>query len=504
MQRPHPIIVTALALATVLSVAVHDARADDETRESAVWQLKTATFVHNNRMHNMLLRSLRQLRDPALQPLFSELVSKKHPELQIHGILGLGEIDPKQRINLALVADLKDTRHQAQVVSLAIESDLIDTEQLKQLLSWPELDIAVKIIVAGKLVALGELPNTKVVDDGIVNEEVFAIKAMSALLKAQLGDPEGLKVLNATAESDARERDTVRAMLLQTAMQHDFDKAGPWAMKIVAENPDSDGLMFLALRAAIEFKQPGAPERFIEHYRAAESVADRIRHVVLAMEIAKELGPKAFEIMAQDEVSIIQYMARTGKAVAEGADPTELMMKLIEQNHLVASKWVYMHAEDMPIEKAKAIYVALILAAEGEPNDPRFRGKRIENAVLATEAMADRMKDPAPIIKKLIQQVPAHTTEAMLMGLIRTERDDAHLLIEGVDTWPEQAKSAPALALLLRAKHGQKLTPQQIEELALMVRGGAGLRAPLRIQAAWVYGKVTGQHQVYLASVLGK
>lgn len=504
MKRPHPIVVTALAFTIVFTNALHPAQADDETRESAVWQLKTATFVHNNRMHNVLLRSLRQLGDPALQPLFSELVSKKHPELQIHGILGLGEIDSKKRINLALVADLKDTRVQAQVVSLAIESDLVTPDQLKQMLGWPELDMAVKIIVAGKLVALGDLPNPKVLDDGIVNEEVLAIRAMSALLKAQLDDPAGLEVLKALAESDAIERDTVRAMLLQTALQHDFDKAGAWAMSIIAESDVPQGLMFAALRTAIEFKQPGAADEFVERYRAAESVADRTRHVVLAMEVAEQLGAKAFEVMAEDDVSIIQYLARTGKTIAEGGDPSALMMKLIEQNHYVASKWVYKHAEKLPIDKAKAVYVALILAAEGEPNDPRFRGQRIENAVLATEALADRMKDPAPVIKKLIQQMPAHTTEAMLMGLIRTDRDDAHLLIEGVNDWPKEAKAAPALALLLRAKHGQKLTAAQTEQLALMVRGGAGLRAPLRIQAAWIYGKVTGQHQVYLAKVLGK
>ena len=91
-------------------------------------------------------------------------------------------------------------------------------------------------------------------------------------------------------------------------------------------------------------------------------------------------------------------------------------------------------------------------------------------------------------------------SEAMLMGLIRSSAADAHLGIEGVTDFASD--TASTLALLLRAKHGAKLDAGQMERLGLIVRGGAGLQPPLRIQASWIYGKLTGQDKVYLASVL--
>ena len=76
----------------------------------------------------------------------------------------------------------------------------------------------------------------------------------------------------------------------------------------------------------------------------------------------------------------------------------------------------------------------------------------------------------------------------------------AHRLIDGVDAW--DSDTAAALALLLRAKHGAQLSDEQLRQLALIVRGGAGLQDPLRVQAAWVYLKRTNQDQAVVAELL--
>jgi len=99
----------------------------DETVDAAVWLIEQATLIHRDGRHNVLLRSLRQLEDPRLEPLFSELTQRRHPGLKIHGILGLAEIKNPAKLDMALVADIKDTAVQAQLLSAAIDSDLLTT-----------------------------------------------------------------------------------------------------------------------------------------------------------------------------------------------------------------------------------------------------------------------------------------------------------------------------------------------------------------------------------------
>jgi hypothetical protein len=62
--------------------------------------------------------------------------------------------------------------------------------------------------------------------------------------------------------------------------------------------------------------------------------------------------------------------------------------------------------------------------------------------------------------------------------------------------------NADGLALLLLARAGGPMNPQQMSDLSLLIRGGADIPDVLRVQAAWIYLKRTGQAQAALAQVL--
>ena len=87
------------------------------------------------------------------------------------------------------------------------------------------------------------------------------------------------------------------------------------------------------------------------------------------------------------------------------------------------------------------------------------------------------------------------------MGLIRS-KIDARQMISPITKWPND--TADYLALLLRIKNGHVPTPEQMQQLAMIVKGGAKLQDPLRIQAAWLYLKLTQQDHFALANVLGQ
>lgn len=501
MQRKLMLIVAAVLAAWGLSTPA----AADETADSAVWLLKKTTLVHRDGRHNVLLRALRQMRDPRLKPLFSELVQRRHPVMQIHGVLGLAEIDPEKKIDLALVADVKDSATQAQLVSSAIESDLLTVDQAKQLLTWPGLSEPVKVIVAAYLTSKKQFTDSGVLDESLKSENP-AMQGMAAMLKLQLGHADAIRYLDELNQSDKPNRLQIQAMLLQTAIRYEFDKIGPWAMKL-AQDPEADrGLDLLALRTAVHFAAAGGAKQgaavWTKHFDSTTSAADRIRLAMLAVDLSEKLPADMYSRLAEDDQALIRQLGVVGKTIAEKKDAAEPILKLLDENNILAGKWVLQYADDQPIDKATPILVGVILSAEGEPDPPQFRAQRLENVVIAAEMLSEKADNAGAIIHALLEKAPMLTQEAMVMGLIRSDAAHPDKMIEGYDTW--QSDTAASLALLLRAKNADKLTPQQLDQLGLIVRGGAGLQEPLRVQAAWIYVKLTDQDKVTLANVLGK
>ena len=176
-------------------------------------------------------------------------------------------------------------------------------------------------------------------------------------------------------------------------------------------------------------------------------------------------------------------------------------MKLLELNHALTGQWVMQYAHRIPIERGRGILVGAILAAEGEPNPGVNRAARLENCVLAAQRLAEKDPGSHPLLVKLLQSSPELTQEAILMGLLKSDMPAPHEVIAGLGFRSEVGQS---IALLIRARQGVKLSAEELRHLSLMVRGGAGLQEPLRLQAAWVYLKMTEQDRTALAHVLGK
>ena len=92
--------------------------------------------------------------------------------------------------------------------------------------------------------------------------------------------------------------------------------------------------------------------------------------------------------------------------------------------------------------------------------------------------------------------------QGLLLGLIRCGTPQPHMVIKDIPIF--NSDLANQLALLLRARYGQGLDAESLEELSLVVRGGGLRKGALRIQAAWLYLKITNQTASALAAVLGE
>ncbi len=488
-------IVLSLAALVLFSGAL---RAEDQTAEQAIWLLKKATLIHRDGSHNLLLRSLRQMRDPQLEPLFSDLVQRRFPTMKVHGVLGLAEISPKQRLDLALLADIEQLMTQAQLVSAALDAEMLNIDDCRQIINWPGLDPSVKVIVAAKLIGEGEKFEPKLLDEAQTSDNL-GLSSMATLMKLQLGDAAMNKPLAELNQSDAPNRDQVRLLLLHTAMRYKFDTIGPWALRMLDE-PDLDrALSYRALRTVLMFQPAQAASHLVRRFEATDNPAERIRLSIMALDDAAKLEPGVFQPMLQCDQKLVQQVARVGAALASKRPAHDPIVQLIGRYNVLGSRWAFKYADDLPAEQAGPIYIELIRSAEKSPS--HFRPQAMELVVMAAQKLYES-GSATSTLRELFGSVDPLSREAMLMGLIRTHEGDPTKVIAGMQDW--NSEFAGSLALLLRAKHGQTLDDKQMEQLSTMVRGGIrDLQDPLRIQAAWIYLKLTRQDRVALASVLG-
>jgi len=477
-------------------------RAADEAGDQAVWLLRKATLVHRNGFHNVLLRALRQMQDPRLEPLFSELVQRRHPGLKIHGILGLGEIADPPRLDLSLVAGIEAPGTQAQLISAAIDSDLLRLEEARQLAGWPGLDPAVRVLVLGKLVAEREPIDATTLREAIASDNL-ALSHMARLLKLQMTEAADPVALFSDLDgSDKANRDRVRGLILQTAIKHDFEKIGPWAGHLVRSEVADESLARQALRAALKFDAPRAVNAWLHRYDTAERLVERLRLGLLALDVAEHSHPRLFEPMRHADDRVLRLIGRVGTSLASEAPDPEAINALIDENNLRASRWALRWAMDQAeAAPARALPVLWHLIEAGRSEEARFRAERLEHVVIATQTIHEKIPAAHGPLADRLAAMPTFVQEAMLMGLIRSRGEHPQKVLAEIDAL--KSRTAESMALLIEAKHGDRLSAGQQADLSLIVRGGAGLQEPLRIQAAWTYLKLTRQDRVALATVLG-
>src|SRR5262245_53161231 len=85
---------------------------DEATIEALIDHVRQALLDPSDQRLDVLLRSLRRVRDPSLRPLFVQIAASERPILRVHGVLGLAELESPQRIDMLLVKRLADPRQQ--------------------------------------------------------------------------------------------------------------------------------------------------------------------------------------------------------------------------------------------------------------------------------------------------------------------------------------------------------------------------------------------------------
>ena len=475
----------------------------DEAARSAAALLRASMVIRPNDPSSLMAPALRELRDPTLLPLFNQLAQSPHLVLKIHGLLGMAECDPDHKLDLLRIAAIDDPAVQAEMLSAAIDSKLLTIDQSKQLVAWPGLDLAIKVIVAAKLVQEQQLRDTEFLQQALQADNL-ARRGMASLLLLQLGDDDQLQFLDKLNQSTDPQRDQVRRMLMKTAIRYEFNRVASWAYDICVNPKTNPKLSLVALHTALRFNQRGAADLWKDRFTSSQDPAQRIRLALMAMDTAPWLTRDFFTPLTTDNDALIQRIGRTGAAIASGRQIDLAVVSLIELRHPIANRWALGYAQDRASNQdGRMILLGLIMSFEDY--QPRARGKALHQVVSATRILAERDADAtAALLKPILasSKTDPLLKQGILLGLIRSSGDRPSRAIVGIESFTHPKTNV--LSIVLLAKDGQPLSPTQFNELKLLVRGGGDLPQDLRLRAAWAYLKLTEQTQMALTKALGQ
>ncbi|MEM9253714.1 MAG: hypothetical protein AAGB29_15345, partial [Planctomycetota bacterium] len=466
-------------------------RADEARAVMAARGLINQTLeVDRQGRFNLLLRALRHLRDPALTPMYESLTLRVEPALRVHGLLGLAELSPDGRVDLARVATIEEPSVQAELITAALDADMIAPADFDTMLAWEDLNDGVRLLLYARQLENGEAVSADAVA-AMLNGPRLGRRGLAALLLTELGDERGPETLIAIDGSSARNRDAVRGMLLETAMRHDLGRARQWAYAVATEPEGGASLSLLGLRAALRLGEPRAVELWSRRFAsAADDPAGRVRLSLVLVQMAPHLPGSAFDAMRNDDDPLVRQLGRAGHAIAEG-EPTTVdeLVALVELGHPIANQWAVGFAQEGHIDDTTAALTLMAVIQSFEADaDARRLSRWLDQSVEATRALVDVAPGSAAGLLRPVLEHPATSApleQAILLGLVRSQRPEALAVIDGLDA-PNDAV-ARGLWLLLRSRGEGDLTPTELDDLATLVAGGADLDPSLRAQAAWTY-----------------
>ena len=492
-----------VAAAMLFASGVASADSKSDTTDTAVRLLKTSMQVSSDGRHNITLRALRQLQDPALEPYFDTLAKSEHPALKIHGLLGIAECRPDHKLDLARLAAIESAAVQAEVVTAAMDSKLLTTAQCQEIVAWKGIDPGVKVIVAADLMHQKQPVPMEILKEAAKADNI-ARRGMANLLLTQLGDADAPKALQEIVSSTDPRKDATIEMMLQSVMQYELDRAAPWVMTLVGDAKANPRMAVFALRTALRINAPGAAESWRQQYASNDDPSQRTRLALVALQASPWVAPKLFDPLKTSEESLIKRIGAAGAAIASRKDVGKAVSELVGMQHAIVNGWIVTYASRYA-EPADRREIALALIRTSVTGPDRGRAERLDDAVSATELLVEKdAADAAAMLKPILidPKTEGLLCRIVMLGLVRSQTGGAIKVVEGIDRVPDS--QANDFLLVLRAKHGQPLSPGDLNLLSLLVRGAGDPPHSVRIQAAWAYLKITKQEKTAMQQVLGK
>jgi len=454
--------------------------------ESSIRLLRRAVTAAPSESNMPLLFALRQLRDPDLKPFFHQLAQKKDWMLQVHAVLGLGEIEANHTIDPWLVTQVLPETQEA-VIATGLDLDLLGPPQIKELLGWDKLSPMSRLFLLAEQVLLkGQADPAEL--NTLAASDNSHIASLSAALLAQQGDTSALDRFDAKLKTmNAGEQLEIQSWLMQAIRKYELINCLPWVRKVI-DSPEVDPeVAYQGVFALLVLKDPAAIEAWNQHLGDSPAYPDRVRFGMMLLS-AKNVPASAFDRLAPaDGEELLKQIVESGRLLSSGGDVSAAIIAMLKLGHPRTTAWAMDFIKT--IESADAERVYKFVLDKGAENG----GKQGDPLALEIES-ASRLYaiQPADVLARLAAAPDdSQHQQALLLGLFEatsTDVGDAAANIRRIGSG-----RSDCLALLLVAKHAKSLPPNDLRQLGLIASGGGQVSGILQTQAAWLYLKLAGK-----------
>jgi hypothetical protein len=453
---------------------------DSDLVEAGVRQLARAITSQRNGSHLPRLAALRQLRDPALKPLFERLTFHDEWQIQVHATLGLAALTQPPRLSFTVLARLHPQAQEATVAE-AIDLGWVDVASARNLLATPDLPALPRLLLLGELVLAGEP-----IDDTLIpppSDDDLQVDALASCLIAKQGDLNRLNgFANRLTGLSLQIRHQYLQLQLEMLRQFHVDAAADWILVQVESGELPRALVQRAILALLCLDAEQGLELWRRRLSNNPSQSQRVRFGLLLLGSSVDAPDSMYDLIDNDD-PLVHAIASLGRALATDSVEAGHFIDLFDLEHRRSVEWALIGLKRLPADVTTGVYLHLLnrLADRSDaPNAHKVLG------VTATQALMD--SDPDALLRRLeAAEDDGLQQQVILLGLF----DSNHPDVEPVVTNLRRIGMgyADALTLVMHARHTATLPPADLQALGRLAAGGSTLSDSLRTQAAWLYLK---------------
>lgn len=452
--------------------------------ETVLRTLKEGMLSANEGQQHATVVALRQLRDPSMKPLLEALVSSDRWAMRVDGVLGLAELAPNGKVDLAMLERLPGERDRDAAISAVLSLKLAESSQLKQMLTWIDLPSSQRVLIAGELRRLGESPDAALLAR-LAGSKTPEVAAFASAILLDMKSPDAA-TLSAAARAQiaalpTASRSAAVAQVAEACAADGLAAAGPFVAELLRLPELAEEARMRGLGSLLTFSPSDAYPLLATAITADPSQGSLLRHAAVLLASGARAPADVWTRFANGD-ALLQDVVDAGKALAAGDDKAAYA-KLVGLERRVILRAALDGARRIGegAERAFALECLALVLKPG-PTPPQlsetllmalFRLAEIAPGELRAPLATDGLDEP--------------TREAFLMALSNAGSREAAEVARTAKG--KTSRLGEGQIAVLTARNAASLTPQELDELMLVAGGAVKVALPVRQQAAWLWLK---------------
>lgn len=442
------------------------------------------------------LAGLRQLRDPALRPLFAQLASSETGERQVQAILGLAELDDPPALDVFLVQQVKRPDDQARLLLTAHDLGLLPPQRLASLREKPGLPAEAEAALAAITMAEGGVVEPSV--GKRLSATPGAPAVIGAIVGVQAKDPAAIDTLEAMLlESAATDRQALGAALDAIGASR-ATGAAPLVAKTLDAAQDDPVVRARCVELLLRLGAEDGPLAWSAAYDSAGDLAQRLRLALVCLDHPVALGSERLApLVIAEESGVLRAIGVAATQASENRLSADALVALTETDHPACIAWALTKVQALPPPDAARVRNAAIARLRDKPSPPW--ALREQAARASADLLTASRDEFALAYSQAFWANRDQETQALLLGALQA-KDSAGAA--AISTFEPVNPTLRGLLAIAAARAGATLSESLADALILAAGGLGGLSDARRTQAAWLALKQQGQERSALAVVL--